>query len=74
MQVQEVVMSQWPVVNEEMPAPFQHTEHEESWLAPQCMCPLSCERPEAHPVQEQAVSLGFIAWVRTVSVFQKHRH
>jgi hypothetical protein len=76
MRVQEVVMSNWPVVDDETPTPFQQTEQEASWLAPQCMCPLSgeTERENARPEdQQRPVTLGFIAWVRSVSVFHRHR-
>ncbi|HEY0287383.1 MAG TPA: hypothetical protein VGC62_10290 [Pseudomonas sp.] len=66
-------MSEWPVVEDEPPTPFQQTEQEASWLAPQCMCPLSGEILESHQQEERPVSLGFIAWVRTVSVFHRHR-
>jgi hypothetical protein len=74
MRVQEVVMSEWPVGKDEAPTPFQHTEQEASWLAPQCMCPLSGDTPESHPCDERPVTLGFIAWMRRVSFFHRDRH
>lgn len=67
-------MSEWPVVKEEAPTPFQQTEQESSWLAPQCMCPLSGETPLSRHPEERPVTLGFIAWMRTVSIFHKGRH
>jgi hypothetical protein len=66
-------MSDWPVSKDEAPIPFEQTEQEASWLAPQCMCPLSNEMPESHQPGERPVTLGFIAWMRTVSIFHRDR-
>jgi len=67
-------MSQWPVGKDEVTTPFQPTEQEASWLAPQCMCPLSGEIPESKQPEPRPVTLGFIAWMRNVSIFHRGRH
>jgi hypothetical protein len=74
MRVQEVVMSEWPVGKEEAPMSFEQTEQEASWLAPQCMCPLSGEVSQSRDPEPRSVTLGFIAWMRTVAVFPRNRH
>ena len=73
-------MSEWPVVKDEAPTHCEQTEQEPSWLAPQCMCPLSSEMPESQRSEQKPVTLGFIAWMRSVSIFHRgspkdrHRH
>jgi hypothetical protein len=67
-------MSAWPAFEkEDDPNVCQPSEQEVSWLLPQSLASLAGELASDHEEHDNPATLRLISWVRSVSMFSRHR-